>query len=69
MKIRMVANYYYNFMNHFEENLSHDYFQETGSSPLVWFCFIANILYIRTSKGESMDHLIIFTKITITPRT
>ena len=49
-------------MDHFEENLSHDYFQETGSSPWVWFCFIDNIFCIRTSNEESVDNLITFTK-------
>ena len=42
----MAPNYANLFMDTFEQNLLHDYSQKTRLSPLVWFRFIDDIIFI-----------------------
>ena len=42
----MAPNYAKLFMDNFEQNLLHDYSQKTRLSPLVWFRFIDDIIFI-----------------------
>ena len=58
----MAPNYANLFMDNFERNLLRDYSQKTGLSPLVWFHFIGDIVFIWTGNKDSLDHFISFTQ-------
>ena len=58
----MALNYGNLFMGNYKQNILRDYFQKTGLSPLVWFCFIDDIFFIWTGNKDSLDHLICFTQ-------
>ena len=46
MATLMASNYANLFIDNFEQNLLHDYFQKTGLSTLAWFHFIGDIFFI-----------------------
>ena len=58
----MAPNYANLFMDNFERNLLRDYSQKTGLSPLVWFHFIDDIVFIWTGNKDSLDDFISFTQ-------
>ena len=58
----IAPNYADLFMDNFEQNLLRDYSQKTGLSPLIWFRFIEDILFIWACNMDSLDHLISFTQ-------
>ena len=62
MSTPMAPNYANLLMNNLQQNLSRDYFQKSVLSPLLWFRLIDDIFFIRTSKKDSLDHLISFTQ-------
>ena len=62
METPMAPNYANLFRDNFEQNLLHENFQKTGLSPLVWFRFIDDIIFIWTGNKDSLNHFISFTQ-------